>query len=591
MKENIDCFNSRLLLLFLTACFSLFFSCNTEILPESEQSATPVYAETERKSHPGLRKLVRGAAIQSSNGVRVGPNGHLYIASVSGQEIVVMNKYSGKIVNRLGAEVGILCPDDLVFGPDGSLYWTDIQIGEVGRLAPDGKVTKQFVALGVNPITFSPEGRLFVALDFQGDGLFELDPNLVNPPRPIVMATSENPLPLGFLNSFDFGPDGQLYGPLYAAGLVVRVAVGNPGDPVSTDPFADGIVHVVADGFKDPVAAKFGPDSLLYVLDQTGEVFKIDVRTGEKRLFTFIEPGLDNLIFDQDGTLYVTSTDQGSVFKVFPSGFFRTIRRGGMILPQGLAVIKDAHGRDALFEADLFRLRKFDVRTGRQKGSYRAAIVPEGPQSLVLPMNLSADGENLIVTSWFSGAVQVWNPERGVIENYDDFEGPIDAVRFKDDILVSDLQLGGVLWASSQAMVLPIDNATVFAPGGMATDGESVWVADWASGLVWQIDFNQKVPSTPFVVASGLKNPEGLAFYENGKLIVVETGAKRLSGIDLQTGTINTIVEGLELSGPALPGAPPMWYFDGVAVGGSGDVYIADNGKNVILRISGNRIR
>jgi hypothetical protein len=61
---------------------------------------------------------------------------------------------------------GVLGPDDVTFGPDGSMYWTDILVGEVGRRAPDGTVTKQFVAPGVNPITFSPDGRLFVGLCF-----------------------------------------------------------------------------------------------------------------------------------------------------------------------------------------------------------------------------------------------------------------------------------------------------------------------------------------------------------------------------------------------------------------------------------------
>jgi hypothetical protein len=83
-------------------------------------------------------------------------------------------------------------------------------------MTPTGIVTKQFVAPGVNPITFSPDGRLFVGLCFQGDGLYELDPDLIAPPRPIIEATPENPYPLGFMNGFAFGPDGRLYGPLFA---------------------------------------------------------------------------------------------------------------------------------------------------------------------------------------------------------------------------------------------------------------------------------------------------------------------------------------------------------------------------------------
>ena len=50
-----------------------------------------------------------------------------------------------------------------------------------------GEVKKQFVAPGVNPIRFTKDGsRLFTALDFLGDGLYELDPDLDAPPRQII---------------------------------------------------------------------------------------------------------------------------------------------------------------------------------------------------------------------------------------------------------------------------------------------------------------------------------------------------------------------------------------------------------------------
>ena len=99
--------------------------------------------------------LVRGAPIHGTNGLAFDDQGQLYVASAMGQEIVVMDPQTGKILERLGPEDRVAGPDDLAFGPDGSLYWTDILSGEVGRRTPDGDVTKQFVAEFVNPITFS----------------------------------------------------------------------------------------------------------------------------------------------------------------------------------------------------------------------------------------------------------------------------------------------------------------------------------------------------------------------------------------------------------------------------------------------------
>ena len=110
---------------------------------------------------------------------------------------------------------------------------------------------------------------------------------------------------------------------------------------------------------------------------------------------------------------------------------------------------------------------------------------------------------------------------------------PIDAVRVQDDIAVSDVGLGGVVWASDNAMILPIDNATVFAPGGLTTDGETLWVADWFTGIIWQIGFEGKTPMAPVEVASGLINPRRIGLRYRWRFIVAETGAARLSRIDL----------------------------------------------------------
>jgi sugar lactone lactonase YvrE len=537
-----------------------------------------------------VKEIYNGSPIKSANGTNFGPDGNLYIASFAGQEIIVMNKQNGKILKRLGPADGVISPDDLAFGPDGSLYWTDINIGEVGRMTPEGVVTKQFVAPGVNPITFSEDGRLFVGLCFLGDGLYELDPNLIAPPRQIIASTPANPFPLGFLNAFDFGPDGKLYGPLFAGGAVIRVNVGGPGTPTSTDPFGDGTAEFLAGGFTVPVAAKFDSKGVLHVLDQSGEVFKLNTLTGEKTLFIKIQEGLDNLAFDSNDALYISNADFGSVVEILPSGQPRTISRGGMIAPMGMAVLPGSNNRDALYVADLFRLYQLNGLTGREENVYKGDLLGR-PGNLTTPFTLSADGENLIVSSYFGAVVQIWNPQSDqVIETYP-MGIPIDAIRFKNDIAVSDLGLGGVVRASDKSMIFPIDGVNVFAPSGLATDGETLWVADWGTGIVWQVGFNGNTPTTPFPLATGLMSPEGLAWDKEGGLLVVETGASRLSRIDLATGVVSKIADGLSLSGPAVgqdAALPPTYLFDGVAVGQSGDIYVSGGGKNVIYRISKN---
>lgn len=565
---------SLALLLAITSCHEF-----NEFIPQG--------ANNEKNSKVLVQEIATGAVLKGANGINFGPDDNLYIASFLNQEVIVMNKQNGKIIKRFGPQTGMISPDDLVFGPDGSLYWTDVNIGEVGRMTPQGVVTKQFVAPGVNPITFSEDGRLFVGLCFLGDGLYELDPNLIAPPRPIIISTPENPFPLGFLNGFDFGVDGKLYGPLFAGGAVIRVNVGGPGDLPSSNPFGDGTAEFVAGGFTVPAAAKFDSNGVLHVLDQTGEVFKVNTSTGEKTLFTKIQPGLDNLAFDSNGTLFISNADFGSIVEILPSGQPRTISRGGMISPMGLAVLPGANKQDDLFVADLFRLRKFNGLTGNEEKVYKGDLLG-GEGNLTTPFTLSADGNNLIVSSWFGGVVQIWDPQSDQVVQTFPLGAPIDAIRFKNNIAVSDLGLGGVVWASDHSMILPIDNATVFAPSGLATDGETLWVADWGTGLIWQIGFNGNTPTAPVILASGLVNPEGLAWDKEGGLLVVETGASRLSRIDLATGAVSKIADGLKLSAPAigLDAFPPTYTFDGVAVGQSGDIYVSGGGKNVIYRVS-----
>ncbi|HQW26021.1 MAG TPA: hypothetical protein PLV75_08680, partial [Saprospiraceae bacterium] len=109
---------------------------------------------------------------------------------------------------------------------------------------------------------------------------------------------------------------------------------------------------------------------------------------------------------------------------------------------------------------------------------------------------------------------------------------------------------------------------------------------DWGTGTIWQISFAGNTPNAPVAVATGLSYPEGLALDTDGSLVVVETGASRLSRIDLATGKATTIADGLELGLPALEGFPPTWTFDGVAIGQTGDIYVSGFGKNVIYSVT-----
>ena len=85
----------------------------------------------------------------------------------------VLDTESGAVVEVYDALDGVIGPDDVAFGPDGSWYWTSIMTGEVAGFNASGeKVTAAQLSPGVNPITFSDDGRLFVSQCFFGTHLF-----------------------------------------------------------------------------------------------------------------------------------------------------------------------------------------------------------------------------------------------------------------------------------------------------------------------------------------------------------------------------------------------------------------------------------
>ncbi len=520
-----------------------------------------------------IRVLVDGAAIQGSNGLAVGPDGLLYVASVAGREIVVVNRFTGAVTGRLGTEIGVETPDDVAFGPDGSLYWTGFFAGEVGRLRPDG--TASIIAqlpVGVNPIAFNDEGRLFVGLVAFGDALYELDPEGVQPPQLILE-------PAGGLNGFSFGPDGLLYTPYQSAGAVARIDV----DAATVDVFAPGFVL--------PVAVEFDSQGRLYVNDAgTEEIVRLDVVTGAREVFAELDDTTDNITFDDNDNLYATSLVQGSVRKVRQNGSVRTVVPGGMTVPGGVAVLPAGRFglRDEVWVADFFSLRAFGPYFGNERAFYPAT---PGISPITGPTTVAADGEdNLILSSWLLNQVQVVEAASGqVLQSVQDFAVPLNAIRFDGDLVVAELGFppGGaaVVRADgadpSQRTVLA---AGLAVPTGLASAGDDLWFADYVFGTVFQVVAAGQVLSPPLPVAGGLALPEGLAVLPSGDLLVVETGAGRLSRIDLSTGAVSTVADGLEL-GTSIPNAPPTWAFNGVAVGRRGAVYVSGDASNKLYKL------
>ena len=516
-----------------------------------------------------------GARLHSANGMAFDAAGRLHVASLLGSEVVQLDPQSGKVLGRVGRAQGVDGPDDVTFGPDGSLYWTGLAAGEVGRRTPDGVTATQAVALGVNPITFSASGRLFVALTFLGDALYELDPALAAPPRLIARN-------FGFLNGMAFGPDGRLYAPVFTQGRVVSIDVDSCEGAV--DPYAECDVRTVAAGFFLPAALKFDARGRLHVVDQSGEVFRVDVATGAKELVVTLAPGLDSLAFDpRSDRLFVSSANDGFVVGVPAGGAVETLSPGGMVAPGGLALLGPA-GAEQLYVADVFTMRVFDREAGEQIDQ----IIPfSGLTPQTTPTNVAADGANLIVSSWFGNAVQVWGPSGQVLESYGDFAVPNAALRFEGDLVVAEVGFGpGAARVVRQTAAGRVTLAEgIGLPAGLAASGGDLWFTDWSAGAIYQIVDDGAVIPSPSLVASGLDRPEGLAVAHDGSLLVVESGAGRLSRVDPATGAVDALATGLATGLPAISGLPASYIVSGVAQDAAGDIYVTGDRGNVLYRL------
>jgi sugar lactone lactonase YvrE len=514
---------------------------------------------------PTVRVIVRGAPVKGSFGINVDKNDRLYVASF--REIVVMDPDSGKILERIGPDRGVEGGDDLAFGPDGSLYWTVPPTGEVCRLSLDGgKETIARDLRGANPITFSDDGRLYVALrDPIAKGLYELDPYGVKPPRPVNKD-------LAALNAFDFGPDGKLYAPHYFDGKIVSIDVNS------------GSTRTVAEGFKLLPAVKFDSKGRLFAVDQTqGKVFLVNTQTGHKTDYATIEPGISNLVFDSKGRLFVCS-DTGAVYEVHANGAVRTVSPGGITNVAGIAVVPRNDGVSVYVPTIFLGIVEFDGSTGRRLGF---ANEFDRSSPLEMPMTLAPDGRRLIISSLFANSVQIWDPATNTVSvEYGDVASPTNAIRFQGDIVVAEMgakppRVVRISAADPQARTTL---AEMQIPVGLAATQEDLWASDWAAGTVIQIVKKGRLLTPPTIVASNLKGPEGIAIEVNGSLLIVESLAARLSRVKPQSGAVSSVAENLELGSPQLMGIP-FGTFDGVAVGPSGAIYVGGDKANVLYRI------
>jgi sugar lactone lactonase YvrE len=255
-----------------------------------------------------------------ANGIFFDKNDRLYIGSVFGGAVHVMDTKTGEILETLGEEDGVAGPDDVEVAPNGDVYYTDILQGNICRRDIHGAVTKQHIATGVNSIAISKDGRVFVGMAVLGDSLYEVDRDLKKPPRLISG-------PRGHFNGSDFGPDGRLYTALNRAGKIISTNV-DADNPATTELECD--IKAVAADLPLVAGIKFNSKGEMYASTLLGNIWKIEPVTGEKELVANVcWMGIDNIAIDSKNSVFVSNTLNGRIYEVLPDGGTRPVNNDG----------------------------------------------------------------------------------------------------------------------------------------------------------------------------------------------------------------------------------------------------------------------
>ena len=511
-----------------------------------------------------VTKLVPGSAFHGVHGLGVDKSGRLFAGSVAGAALYEVDRNNGT------AEIVVPTPegmaDDIAFAPDGTMAWTGFLTGDLYSRKGDGPIKKLASGLpGINSLAYRKDGRLYATTVFLGDTLYEIDVEGIKPPRMIMEK-------MGGLNGFEFGPDDKLYGPLWFKGQVAKVDVDKAE------------LSVVADGFKIPAAVNFDSKGNLWVVDTAlGQLVRVDPKTGAKKMVAQLKPSLDNLAIDDKDRIFVSNMADNGIQEVDPeTGAAKQIIIGKLALPGGIGVVSDG-GKDTIYVADVFAYRTVDGATGEvsEPARMHAAGV-----TLEYPMSATAKGDEVILSSWFTGTVQVINRKTGATrEMLHDFKAPHDAIRLDDgSILVNELGTKSLVQASGEhgkdrkALAADLEGPVGLVGGAK---GE-VYVTEAFAGLISKIESSGEKT----VLAKDLKMPEGIARASDGKLIVAEVGAKRIIEIDPQSGNIREIAGNLPIGLVGAPGGLPTNIPTGVGVGASGTIYFSSDIENAIYKIS-----
>lgn len=512
-----------------------------------------------------LERVTRPSRLFGANGLRTGPDGRVYVAQVTGSQISALDVSSGElaVVSARGGDV--VAPDDVAFDADGTLYATEVMDARVSALDNGRSRILRDDLPCANGITVYQD-RLFVGECRDGGRLMELD--RATGAQRILAENLPSP------NAMEVGPDGLLYFPVMTANEIWRI-----------DPFAaDATPHRVAGDLGVPDSVKFDADGFIVSTQAaSGQVLRIDPRTGHHTVLAQLNPGLDNCTFV--GERLFVSNFSGEITEIAGGGDITTVLPGGLNWPLDLTV----DGAGTLYVADgtyFYAVGDNPRLQGRLQTL--GMLFSPGYPGFVRGVAAVGPGEFVVTTS--GGQVSRYLPAQSRNEVLaDGFDQLYGVAVGSAGVVVTEFGTGRVLGV--RAGTVEVLAAGLAGPVGIAVaDGHGTYlVAESGAGRVVRVS-----ASGTETVVDGLGRPQGI-LVSGDLLYVVDAGTREVLAVDLDTGTRHTIASGLPIGPPPgvvpkpLKGMPPFsgpqGPFAGIARGRDGTLFLAADGDGSVLAL------
>jgi glucose/arabinose dehydrogenase len=194
------------------------------------------------------------------------------------------------------------------------------------------------------------------------------------------------------------------------------------------------------------------------------------------------------------------------------------------------------------------------------------------------------DDGKLLLADWTPGhGVEVWEPDTGRVTATYAADFAVDVIRFRGDIVVSQYLSNAVSVVGADKPVPLVQG--LMGPTGLAAKDDDLYVASFTTGEILQIVDDGEPVVPPRAVATGIENPEGIAFLPSGHLAVVETGTGNVLALDLESGEKIVLAEGISRKYSLLT-TVAAWGLNAIAVGPSGNAYISSPSDGNLYRIT-----